>query len=71
MNKWWISSSQLWGVASLVGSRWQSLAGKRQVLLGGMEEHQWVVVSSGVVVATIRKRWGRQVVNETKGHDWV
>lgn len=58
MNEWWISSRQLWGVGSLVG-QWKSLAGKCQVLLGDMEEHQWAVVSSGVVAATIRTRLGR------------
>lgn len=44
------------------GGQWQSLAGECQVLLCGMEEHQWVVVS------TITKRWSMQVADETKDH---
>lgn len=47
------------------------LAGKRQVLLDGMEEQQWVAVSRRVVVATIRRRWDRQAADETKGRNWI
>lgn len=64
------SSSHHQGVASPV-CQWQSLAGRCQVLLGGMEELHWAVVPSGVVVATGRKDGGGNQQVRQEGHDWM
>lgn len=57
MNKWYVSDNQ--GGAESVGW-WQSVVGGCYILLGGMEELQWVTILGGIVV-TVKERWERQV----------